>query len=696
MKNTETWQKIFAENHDSRTFLQFFPRAVYFETTENKKSGYQLLQSVLNEHMKALFAKLTDSAAILENQTEIAEYLEALSSAAPLIDEEVYDHYRNARDSFCRLLDLIFPCLDAMSEEAAGSIRKSIVCAASEGMISDERYKTDGYVHEAPAKTPAEAETVSECTAEPYAPVKPEAHGAGDAVSSGDIAFHIIFSTARCLTLELIDQGIVETEAVDIALNGIPVMTTTRTVQSLYGLLPDTDYAITVSRGETKGILHFHTEKEFVTLNVRDFGARGDGIRDDTPAIQTAILACPEHSRVLIPEGIYKIGPLFLKSHVTIELEKGAVLSACTEREKFGLLPGMITSYDGKDEYNLATWEGNPLSSFASIITGLHIEDAVICGEGEINGNASFENWWVNDGRIKTGGGFRPRMVFLNACKNVTLQGVTLRNSPSWNIHPYYSDNISIIDVGVFNPKVSPNTDGMDPEAVNGLLVVGVHFSLGDDCIAVKSGKMYMGRKTRRPSENIEIRQSLMQHGHGSVTLGSEIGAGVRNLYCHDCIFEDTDRGLRVKTRRGRGKDSIIDGIRFENIKMKGVLTPFTVNSYYWCCDPDGHSEYVSCKTPLPVDDRTPKIRSLVFRNIEAVDAHVAAGFIYGLPESPIDSIIMENVSVSFAENCTPEYPAMMAEVEPCTRMGMFIRNCTDLSLNNVHVSGQEGPELDT
>lgn len=243
----------------------------------------------------------------------------------------------------------------------------------------------------------------------------------------------------------------------------------------------------------------------------------------------------------------------------------------------------------------------------------------------------------------------------------------------------------------VLNPKQSPNTDGMDPESVDGLEVVGVYFSLGDDCIAMKSGKFYMGHKYKVSSRNVDIRQCYMRHGHGAVTLGSEIAAGVRHLSCKKCIFEDTDRGLRVKTRRGRGEDSVVEDILFEDIKMDGVLTPFVVNSYYWCCDPDGHSTYVSTKEPLPVDERTPRIKELAFRNIEAHNCHVAGTFIYGLPEAKIEKVIMENIEIDFAENPTPEYPAMMAEVEPCTNRGVFINNVKELTLKNVKVHGTAG-----
>lgn len=505
--------------------------------------------------------------------------------------------------------------------------------------------------------------------------------------------FKVIFKTSRKVTIEFEDYGIFYTnKEYRLLVNGEPMLTSNRVVQTVTGLKPDTEYVFTAESedGCTEPVT-VRTDYEFVTLNVKKFGARGDGEHDDTICIQAAIASCPKDGRVYIPKGTYKISSLFLKSDITLDIGKGAVLSAYTDREKFPILPGLIESYDETQEYNLGTWEGNPLEMFGSILTGIHVSNVVITGEGVIDGNGSFDNWWEDDGRLKTGGAYRPRMIFLNHCENVTVQGLTIQNSPAWNLHPYFSNNTRWIDMRVLNPKISPNTDGMDPESVDGLEVVGVYFSLGDDCIAVKSGKYYMGHKYKVPSQNIEIRQCYMRHGHGSVTLGSEMAAGVKHLVCRDCIFEDTDRGLRVKTRRGRGQDAVIEDITFENIKMDGVLTPFVVNSYYWCCDPDGHSEYVRTKEPLPVDERTPAIRQLAFRDIEAHNCHVAASFIYGLPEAKIEEITMENIHVDFAENPTPEYPAMMADVEPCTNRGVFINNVKKLTMKNVTVEGVKG-----
>lgn len=511
------------------------------------------------------------------------------------------------------------------------------------------------------------------------------------------IGFRVIFRTSRKFVLEMEEEGTYYTDSpYEIYLDGKKVMDSNKMVQTIAGLNPDTEYRVAVKRGnEASEEKTIRTDYEFVTLNVKDFGAKGDGLQDDTIFIQAAINCCPKDSRVYLPKGVYRTSALFLKSDITIDIDDEAVISAFTDREKFPILPGLIDSYDEKSEYNLGTWEGNPLEMFASILTGINVSNVVITGGGTLDGNASYDNWWEGEGREKKGGAFRPRMIFLNHCENITVHGITVQNSPAWNLHPYFSNHTRWIDMKVLNPKISPNTDGMDPESVDGLEAIGMYFSLGDDCIAVKSGKYYMGNKYKVPSQNLEIRHCFMRHGHGSVTLGSEIGAGVKHLKCHHCIFEDTDRGLRVKTRRGRGQDSIIEDISFENIKMDGVLTPFVVNSYYWCCDPDGKTEYVSSKEPLPVDERTPKIRQLSFRNIEAHNCHVAASFIYGLPESKIEEISFENVTIDFAKEPTPEYPAMMADIEPCTKKGIYINNCRKLTMKNVTVSGAEGKPVE-
>lgn len=499
-----------------------------------------------------------------------------------------------------------------------------------------------------------------------------------------------IMHTARSAVIEIKDGGRYFTcRPYQLRINGASYGETDRTVTSLFNLKPDTKYRVEVYHGEEKlGETAFRTDYEFVTLDVTKFGAKGDGEHDDTHFIQAAIMACPVNSRVYFPAGVYKITSLFLKSHIRMELGEGAELRADTDRTHFPVYPGLFQSYDETDEYNLGTWEGNPLTMFTGIICGIGVEDVIIYGNGVINGSASKENWWKNPKAMDIA--FRPRLFFISGCKNVTLQGLKFCNSPSWTLHPYFSSDLKFIGITVENPKDSPNTDGLDPESCKDVEILGVRFSLGDDCIAVKSGKIYMGRKHKTPSENLHVRQCLMENGHGAVTLGSEMAGGVVNLTVEDCCFRHTDRGLRIKTRRGRGKDAVLSNIVFRSLTLDHVMTPLVVNEYYFC-DPDGKTSYVQSREPYPVDDRTPSIKKMVFENLDCTNCHVAAAYFDGLPEQKIEEIILRNVSVSYAEDAKCDVPAMSEGVEKSSKRGIFARNIAKLVMENVRVIGQTG-----
>lgn len=504
----------------------------------------------------------------------------------------------------------------------------------------------------------------------------------------------LVMKSARSAVIEICDGGTFYTKEVyKVLLNGEYVKNAETVITSLYDLKPETEYEVTVLAKDESvlGNMKFTTEYEFVTLNVKEFGAKGDGVQDDTKYIQAAILSCPKDSRVLIPKGTYKITSLFLKSNIRLEIAKGAELSAVTDRFAFPKFPALIESYDETDEYNLGTWEGNPLPMFAGIITGVEVENVLIYGEGIINGNGSRENWW-NNPKVMVGA-FRPRMFFINHCNHVTLQGVKFCNSPSWTLHPYFSDDLKFYNVIIENPSDSPNTDGLDPESCKDIEIAGVRFSLGDDCIAVKSGKIYMGKKHKTPSENILIRQCLMENGHGAVTIGSEMAGGVKNLTVEECLFRHTDRGLRIKTRRGRGEDAVLDKITFRKIDMDHVMTPFVVNSFYFC-DPDGKTEYVQSREWMPVDDRTPYIKKLAFEDIKASNCHVAAAYFDGLPEQKIEEIVMKDIEVTYAENPKCDVPSMSSGVEACTLKGIYANNVKKLVLKNVSINGQQGEAI--
>ena len=506
--------------------------------------------------------------------------------------------------------------------------------------------------------------------------------------------FNVIYVSSRSITIECDNNTIYKTDSYNLYINDNLYKSNIDTnITSIFDLSQDTKYTITLEQNGIKESKEVETLKESVMLNVKRFGAKGDGKSLDTAFIQAAILACPDNGRVYFPEGNYYTGPIFLRSNITIELAKGATLIGDIDRLHYPILPGVTYTSDELDEYNLGTWEGNPLDCFASIITGINVENVNIIGEGTINGNADKSDWWV-DVRTKRIA-WRPRGVFLNKCNNIVLQGVMVTNTPSWNLHPYFSENLRFIDLRLVNPKNSPNTDGCDPESCKNVDIIGVYFSVGDDCIAIKSGKIYMGRKYKKPSEKFNIRNCSMNFGHGAIVLGSEMSGGIKDITISQCLFNQTDRGLRIKTRRGRGKDAIIDGITFENIEMDDVLTPLVINMFYFC-DPDGHTEYVYSKEKLPVDERTPYLGTFKFKDINCKNVNVAAGTFYGLPEQPIKSIDLENINFNYSDNPKEGIPAMMDGLDPMKGKGLIFSYVDEVTMKNVIFFGLKDKEVET
>ena len=478
-----------------------------------------------------------------------------------------------------------------------------------------------------------------------------------------------------------------------LVLNGEAWGEDARSVCTLFDLWPDTDYTLESWIGDEKeDTVSFRTEKEYCTLNVKRFGARGDGETDDTAALQAAILACPDKGRLMIPAGTYKTGPLFLKSHITVELKAGAVLSLITDRAKFPILPGAVRSTDEEGEYLLALWEGNPLPSFASAITGIGVEDVRLMGQGVIDGCAQEGDWWTEPKKMR--GAYRPRLLFLRDCKKITVQGITFRNSPAWNLHPSFSEDLSFFNVRVEAPADSPNTDGFDPESCRHVRMLGTVFSVGDDCIAIKAGKIYLGMKYHVPCEDLEIAWCAMLDGHGGVTIGSEMAGGVKHVRVHHCLMRGNERGLRIKTRRGRGRYAVVDDIRFEDVNMEGIGAPLVVNAMYFC-DPDGRTPYVQSREKQPVDDTTPTVGRIVFERVHATACKGCAGYILGLPERPVEEILLRDCVFSFADDAQAMTPAMAWHVEPCRQRGVIAGFVKKLTLESVAMNGIRGDRLE-
>jgi polygalacturonase len=340
-------------------------------------------------------------------------------------------------------------------------------------------------------------------------------------------------------------------------------------------------------------------DKDF---NITDFGAKGDSTTDCTAAFEKAIGKCNASGggRVVVPPGIFLTGALHLRSHVCLYVSRGAVIRFSTDPKKY--LPIVY-----------ARWEGTECMNYSPLIYAFEQEDIAVTGEGILDGQSSNEHWWSWKGKKEAGwrhgmpnqllsraklidmaeknipveertfgdGAYlRPNFFEPYRCKNVLLQGVTLRNSPMWFINPVLCRNVSVI--GVTTDGLGPNNDGCDPESCTDVFIENCVFNNGDDCIAIKSGRNADGRRINMPCENIVIRGCTMKNGHGGVVIGSEVSGGVKNVFAENNVMDspELDRVLRIKTNAMRG--GIIENVFLRNTEAGQVADAIVKVDFFY------------------------------------------------------------------------------------------------------------------
>jgi polygalacturonase len=409
--------------------------------------------------------------------------------------------------------------------------------------------------------------------------------------------------------------------------------------------------------------------------DVTKYGAKNDSSKLASKPIADAIAAASKAGggTVYFPAGKYLTGPIHLKSNITIFIDAGAELHFSDNFDDY--LPMVQSRYEGVD-----------VMSFSPLFYAYKAENISIVGRGLINGHG--KKWWdyaltfpkdqlprnkyqqlfdslnkgillPDDPRQMKIGFLRPPFIQPLYCKNVLIEGITIINSPFWTVTPEFCENVTIKGVTIDNPK-SPNTDGINPSSCRYVHISDCHISVGDDCITIKSGKDLPGRTKATPAENYTITNCTMLSGHGGVVIGSEMSGDVKKITISNCVFDGTDRGIRIKTTRGRG--GIVEDIRVDNIIMKNIKEQAIVLDM----------EY-SRTQPEPVSERTPRFRNIRFSNITAYTKQ--AMYINGLDEMPVSEISLSDV-VFEAEN------------------GISIRNGNDIELHNVRVNVKTGPSL--
>jgi polygalacturonase len=424
------------------------------------------------------------------------------------------------------------------------------------------------------------------------------------------------------------------------------------------------------------------------TVNLKDFGAANGGYVLNTKAFADAIDALSKKGggKLIIPPGIWLTGPIILKSNIELHAETGALIKFSSDKN---LYPIIETSFEG-----LNTWR------CISPIYGKNLENVAFTGNGVYDGsgdawrmvkkskltdsqwkklvasggvlNDKKESWYPSEQYIKGNQNadqnvradlktkedfeairdfLRPVMVSIQNSRRVLFDGPVFQNSPAWNIHPLMIEDLIVRNVTVRNPWYSQNGDGLDVESCKNVLIENSSFDVGDDAICIKSGKDKDGRDRGVPCENIIVKNNIVYHGHGGVTVGSEMSGGVKNLHVSNCTFMGTDVGLRFKSTRGRG--GIVENIFISDIFMIDIPSQAISFDLYYGGKSIAETlveggNKVSNKI-MPVNEETPQFKNILIKNITISGAYQAV-FLQGLPEMNLQNIEISNLTAK-AEN---------------------------------------------
>jgi polygalacturonase len=346
------------------------------------------------------------------------------------------------------------------------------------------------------------------------------------------------------------------------------------------------------------------------------FGAQADGRTKDTAAIQSAIDSCAVAGggTVQLSSGAYLSAPITLKSNVTLAIAAGVTLLGSSDPADYQPPKG---------------------TSLLPLISATGQSDFAITGAGVIDGAGA--PWWAAVRAAQQAGQSepnRPRLIQFNGCQRIRVEGVTLRNSPSFHLVPSGCQNVVITGVTIQAPSDSPNTDGIDPAASRNVRISNCTIDNGDDNIAIKSGSVDPNHPGAG-SENITVTDCTFLHGHG-MSIGSETNGGVRNVQVQRCDFNGTTNGLRIKSYRGMGGE--VSRIAYSDITMKNVATAILFTTYY--------PNIPATDAPQPVTPLTPFYHDIKITNLTATGGK-SAGTIVGLPEIPLSAIVLDHVNIS-------------------------------------------------
>ncbi|QKG52908.1 glycoside hydrolase family 28 protein [Hymenobacter sp. BRD67] len=361
-----------------------------------------------------------------------------------------------------------------------------------------------------------------------------------------------------------------------------------------------------------------------------------DGTTNQALPLQKAIDSCSAAGggTLVLRKGTYMIGPIYMKSSVTLRLDTLATLLASPNMPDFTVNGKVVNLINGP---------------------GGAIHDVTLTGAGTIDGNGA--PWWAafqaNSALV------RPRLIYITSCQNLTVSGLTLTNSPSFHLVPSQCQNVVISKLKIIAPSNSPNTDGIDPANCNQVSITNCTIDTGDDCIAIKSGRV--NGALVDACQNLTVTGCTFLHGHG-LSIGSETSSGVKNLTVTNCTFTGTTNGIRIKSEPGLG--GLIQNVNYSNITMTGVTNPLVINMAY----------ALNPNNSYPAD--IPSVNGMTIDHLTVTGAK-NAGSLVGLTTLPILNLTLSNLTIS-------------------AQTGLVMQNATGVVMSNWVINVTSGKSIIT
>jgi polygalacturonase len=428
-------------------------------------------------------------------------------------------------------------------------------------------------------------------------------------------------------------------------------------------------------------------------FNVLDYGAKRDGSASSTAAFRAAIQACAKAGggTVFIPAGNYVSGSIELVSNLTLHIDSGAVIHFAANREEYPMVA--------------SRFEGVETQAPAAMIGGHHLENVAITGRGtlmasnaewrtlmgapeyraawnDLLGNLERHESVTAEQRQKAALSLRADFIRPVESKNILIEGIHIMGSPMWVLHMLYCENVVIRNV-VVESYPGANTDGVDIDSCRHVRISDSYFDTGDDAICLKSGKDADGLRVNRPAEDVAITNCTIHRGHGAVVLGSETSGGIRNVTASNIVAQGTDRGIRIKSTRGRG--GLMENIRFDNWVIEDTPDPAIEVTNYYTRAPDE-----------PVSVRTPIFRNMAISNVTINRCRTAVS-IEGLPEMPVEGLRLSDVVANAREGLrafnTKGLELHNVRINPESGIPFLVRDSTQLDLDGVQT---RVPKADT